>query len=721
MNYSKTLGKMVQRFREQASLSQADLAKRLPFTASRISRLESSELSLDIDETVKIAEAIGTEDSKAFADYLHWNWCVLEAPTFDHPNLKILWKAEQALQRLDKLKDDPEIKNVFIKQIDMCRNQLLRAAKYLQCTEHSIAFMGSPGVGKTTAICAITEELRDRKEEDLNRQIVLQTGSGRTTICEVHVRRGGEYSISIEPCSYEELRYHVADFCEYLLNKTQKRVGTEPKEGSGISAEMERTLRNMTALTIKKSKQQDGKYFREDPANNLVEQYPNKEELLVELLARFNSPHRRRTSITYAPLSSISPMKWISKTFAQINFGRHPEFSLPKRIEVSIPNSVLGSDTINIRLIDTRGIDEPSAPRRDLQSYLDDERAIVVLCSRFEDAPSAAVQALIERAKEGGLHKAIRRQGILLVLPKEGEEQAVLSDITGEPVNDAYEGREIRQEQVQTTTLANLGVSDMCIDFMNVRTDSDCKSVRDSILSAIYRLRMDVTEQITVLVDTADELIKNKADEQVRIVFEHATKPIQTWLENNQQTTGEIHRVYEALLEEMDSLRYAASLRASINRRGNWHNFDYWHGLGFGARRNAVSISQTQVTELKGIIKNALNDDDLEQAHGFLRQFLAQVEDAIASLFIDIQQVGETAFAEPLRGDHDYWNKCQQYWGMGRGYISDIRSETNTWFSAEARNARHEFLKAELQKRWIKMIESLAQHVQSTPTSTQIN
>ena len=62
-----------------------------------------------------------------------------------------------------------------------------------------------------------------------------------------------------------------------------------------------------------------------------------------------------------------------------------------------MPTRVLGSEDLDVRLIDTRGVDEPSAPRRDLQAYLDDSRCVIVLCSKFGDAPNAATLAVLEQ------------------------------------------------------------------------------------------------------------------------------------------------------------------------------------------------------------------------------------------------------------------------------------------------------------------------------------
>ncbi len=720
MATNSELGRSIQRLREKSGLSQGEVSGRLEFTPSRLSRLESGELTLTADEAGSIAEAIGTREAKLFAESLNWQWREFEPPAFDHPSLRTLWDAEQAIQRLDELRDDPDVKNAFIKQIESCRAALLRAAKFLASTEHPIVFVGSVGVGKTAAICGLADQLRDSAEDDLNRQMVLPTGSGRTTVCEVHVRGGTEYAINVEPCSDDAVRHYVAEFCEFLLNQTDKRSGLDASDGAGISAEVERVIRNMSGLTVKKTKLSDGKFSREDPALALVTRYPEKEELHVEVLAKLNLAKRHRTSIAFPKTSSLTPMKWTARTFAEINSGRHPEFALPERIEVSIPGDLLNSRELIVRLIDTRGIDEPVAPRRDIQAYLDDERAIIILCSGFEDAPNAAVQAVIERASAGGLRKDILVRGLLLILPKLGVERAVLSEASGEPVADADEGREIRLEQVRTTTLTNLGVRDLPIEFLDVRRPEDCARAKQDILKRIEGVRNLAGKQIETLVHTADQLIENKADEQVRAVFEQATKPLRTWFRNNRLLQGEMEPVNVALLEEIDGLRYASSLRASVNRRGDWHNFDYWHGLGFGARREVVARSKEQVLKLKGILENALRDEDLEDAHNFLRHFDSQIDESTSAFFVEIQQLGETAFAEQLRADHAYWQACQERWGGGPGYKAEIRRNTDRWFNNDIREARHDFIKAEVLRRWEDMMERLAAQLEQEPVSERI-
>jgi transcriptional regulator with XRE-family HTH domain len=695
----------LQRLREDAKLSQADLAKKLPFTASRISRLESGEISLDISEARQIAEEIGTVEAKQFAEHLGREWQVLPPPAFRHPSREVLWIADSALKKLEQLKDDPELKNLFVKQIESCRAALANTATFLGSVVHSIAFLGSPNVGKTTAICATENSLRDSTEAELKKQIVLQTGGGRTTICEVHVRRGGEFAISIEPCTDQEIRYHVSDFCDQLLRLYAATARPDSSEGPGISAEIERAIRNMIGLQRSKAKDAS------DPAEELVRQHHDREALEIEVLRRLELPRRRLTSISYPRTSSVPELKWLSRTFSEINFGRHPEFALPRKIEISVPGAVLNAEDLDVRLVDTRGIDEPAAPRRDLQMYLDDDRSLVVLCSGFGDAPDAAVQAVIERAKEGGLSRTFARRAILLVLPKNNVETTVLDPGTGESVDSTDEGRSIRSTQIEMS-LANLGISGLSVYYLDANSPKDCLGVSNALVERLHTLRAEAERQIMTLASTADQLSKNTANLKLKAVFNAATERFVPWFERSRTLARTQVRVDAGLTERIDALRYASSLRASVRRHGDWDNFDYWAGLGFGARRSAVSRTEKCLEELRVLIRYALAEEQLKPAHEFLRHFLAQVDDTSKKFYIDVQVLGETAFTPALKGDQRYWDQCQDRWGQGKGYKADVRDWTGIWFANQSRTNRHEFVEAEIQNAWTHLLNSLEQQLE---------
>lgn len=704
-----SMGRMLQQLREEVRLSQSEVAKRLPFTASTLSRLESDELGLTRDQAQEIARAIGTQRALAYAEYLDQEWNCLEAPGFYHPSRQVLWDAEKALQRLQQLKDDPDLRNAFIKQVESCRDALSRTAAFLLSTQHPVAFLGSPGVGKTTVVCSLAG-LRDPSEEDLDRQMMLPTGGGRVTICEVHVRGGGEYALSVDPCSEEEMPQYIAEFCDYLLSITGS-AENGGKEGVGLNAELDRALRNLTGLQVKRAKGADGRVHQEDPAKDLAVRFPSREDLEAEIFSRLDLLRRRRTSISYRGDSSMTGLQWVSRTFTAINYGRHPEFSLPRRIEVTLPEPVLGETSLDIHLIDTRGVDEPQSPRRDLQSHLDDDRAIVVFCSSFKDAPDAAMQGVIMRAKDGGLWESFRRRPVILLLPQDGEEARV-RDHSGEPVANAAEGRDVRQDQV-AVTLRRLGVAGIPVEFLDVRKLEDSERLRDTLVRMVLAVRHHAEKKIETLVDSVERLIANKANEQVRAVFEAATRRICVWIDANADIPQREVRIERSLLRNMDSLRYASSLRASVNRRGSWYNFDYWHGLGYGSRREAVARTEKQVNDLKAVLENLLDDPDLAEAHAFLKHLRTQVEEAMNSYYLEVQAVGETAFSDQLLGDDAYWAQCRDRWGKGRGYKADIRNWTEEWFTGTLRQERDRFIDMEMQRRWREMLGRLRAQVES--------
>jgi len=713
MNENEQKRGILVKLREKAGLSQAQLADRLKFTASRVSRLESGDTDLSAEDAELIASSIGSEEAKAYASYLKTDWTILERPGFNHVSLSALWKAEVALQRVAKLESDPELKNAFVQQIRSCRQALEQAAKALLSTEHPISMIGAPGVGKTTVICTLAQLRKVEHEINLDKQMVLQTGGGRQTLCEVHVRNGGEFNISVDPCSSEEIHQYVVEFCDDLLDELNPNKN-DSREGPGLSSEADRAIRNMTGLTIKRPKGSDGKtmkddagkVIKDDQALDLAKAFPNKDDLVVQVVTRMDLPRRNRTSISFPRESTHTGLEWVSKTFAEINYGRHPDFSLPRRIEITVPTRVLNTDEYDLRLIDTRGVDEPTAPRRDLQAYLDDSRAAIVLCSDFSDAPEGTVQAVIERAVQGGLKQELLARGILLVLPGGDEECALRDPTTGEQVSNAYEGREIRRDQI-APTLHAFGFRDLQVQFADVRLPEDCEQLRVALIEKIKSIRRRQEDEIDFLTGTIERLISNRKTEETRAVFNEATKALRNWFASNSGLPLADIKVQNELIGDMDRLRYASSLRASVNRRGNWDNFHYWHGLGFGTRSEAVARAAKQVDELKVLIAAVLRDGELSLAHDLIKHFGNELEKAVMDYSKWTLSLGEGAFQGQLGDDSEYWKKCQDRWGLGKGYKIDVSRWTSSWFDTDAGKKRKVFIENELQRQWNDLLKKL--------------
>lgn len=708
MDDSSSLQTQIQKLREAAGLSQSKLANQLGFTASKISRLESGELNLDSAAAVEIARAIGTPDSDSFAEYLSFDWMELDQPTFNHPSLAVLQRSERAFQRLKLLADDPEVKNSFLKQVESCGNSLRLVSANLQSIEHPVVYIGKPGVGKTTAICS-EGRLRNAEETTLAKQMIFQTGSGRSTVGEVQVRHGSDYTIHVTPCSMADLEQYIRDLADGIIAAAaDDETGIKPDSQVGNSAEVDRLLRNMTELSKERQKLEDGTYKVIDPAVELAAQCRgDREKLITRLWERLDLPKRRRTSISLARDSTELGFAWISRNFRAINLGNHPEFTVPERIEVTLPIRVFDCEEYDVTLIDTRGVDEPTAPRRDLQAYMDDERAIIVLCSDFVSAPDAAIQSLIERGMKSGCESVFQQRSSILVVTKEGEDERVFDDMTGEEVGEREIGRAIRREQMKSTTLKDLGLPDMPVRFLDVWEEEDCEASRAFVIEQLQHLRDRWESRADLLVETVDQLIENKANEQMKEVMETAFGPILEALEHFKAIADKHQSFHGELVSDIAGIHYASSLRASVNRRGVWHNFNYWHGLGSGARQAMLSHLSEQITKLKGVIETQVSTYADQPFGSFLIHFQQLFMQKLKQFFVWVTQVGETAFYERFHSDDQYWSKAQGRWGSGPGYKDDISNWTSDWFKQPEPADRAAFLDSEIDLKWNNLVEEL--------------
>ena len=173
-------------------------------------------------------------------------------------------------------------------------------------TEAQVAFVGSIGVGKSTALCSLLglDVVSPASQYPLP---VLETGAGGITICEVHIRQGPDYGLIIEPRTDEQVRRDVADFSEFI-SLAAGTVSTEDQdlqEGDSlsISKEIARAIRNMAGFRIRREKGPDGRRVSKDEARDLAVALNDTRSLVVEILARMNLHRRDRRDIMVLAIS----------------------------------------------------------------------------------------------------------------------------------------------------------------------------------------------------------------------------------------------------------------------------------------------------------------------------------------------------------------------------------------------------------------------------------
>jgi transcriptional regulator with XRE-family HTH domain len=694
--YQQEIGNRLAQVREAAGLTQADLARRITWSPAVLSRIESGERQLSADELKTLAKAIGTSESLQLSDVIERDWRIIPRPPLDHRDQELLWQTEQVCRDLMQLRSRPEVRHAFERRLTEYIEDFKKTAALILKREYEIAFIGSKGIGKSTAICRLTG-LEVPAGDGGPATPVLEAGAGGITICEVHLRTGPAYGLIIEPCTDERIRADVADFADHIL-KGNLSDPDDPEDAGdlseGISQEIQRAVRNMAGLKIRREKGPDGKTIRSDEAKELAKQTVSVREYVVEVLARMTLHRRDRRDIWYDPSVGKAPLVWLKETFEQINNGRHPDFTLPERIEVIVPQTLLGTTDLTIHLVDTKGIDRTAA-RADIESHLNEPHTVALLCSGFNDAPAADPRLLLERAKDAGIRN-LELNVALLVLPRSNEALAV-KDEAGVRVDSVEDGYELKREQV-TMALEPLKLQELTVGFFNSFSEDPAK-LRNLILGCIEQIRKTFTTHVQEATSNARTLLLNHEKEQVQEVLRSAARMMTTCIGQFGSVPVNGGHVNESLMQQIRTA-YASTIRATVRREGEWINLSYGHHLGYGARRLAVLALEPFVNKFKSTTEVLEENPEYGEAKGLVQQARNVLDTAFQELLRKAQIMGQTAFLDALKVDSSFWAGCESEWGKGPGYRDRIASRNLVWFSEDARTGLEQELWSVVTREW---------------------
>ena len=688
--------------REAAGIKQGELARKVTWSSAVLSRVESGERELSPDELKTVMEAIGTPDALQLLEALQRDWREIPRPPLNHGDQDLLWQAEEICRDLVSLREHPDVRQAFERRLAEYISGIKHTAGLLLKREHEIAFIGPKGVGKSTAICKATG-LEVSGPDGGPALPVLEAGGGGVTICDVHLGSGQGYGLVIEPCSDDEIRAYVMDFAEHIRGI----AGTDDDDdqdddGQGIAQEVERAIRNLSGLRIRREKGSDKKTIRRDEAKELAARTTSMREFVVEVLAKMELHRRDRRDVWYDASSGKTPLAWLKDTFEQVNNGRHPDFTLPRRIEIIVPHPLLQDSDVSVQFIDTRGIDRIAA-RADLERRLDEPHTLALLCSGFNDAPSAAALLLLERAKQAGV-RGLELNVRVLALPRANEALAV-KDESGLRATTVEEGYELKAEYA-AMALAPLGLGGLTIGFFNAFGDEPSK-LRTLIADGVGQVRNSFRERLNEEIAGARRLLLNYEKEQVNEVLRAAGGMLRTWIMQHKATPSLNGHVQDSLMAQFQ-IAYAATVRATVRREGAWHNLDYVHHLGYGARRLAATALQPLVDKFKAMAEVMRANPDYEEAQNLLEQAGRVLESAFDDLLRKAHIMGQTAFKDALKADPALWASCENEWGRGPGYRDRVARWTREWFNAEPRKELEQELAEVISREWDAVLNRLS-------------
>ena len=538
------------------------------------------------------------------------------------------------------------------------------SSKYLSDKTHKLAFIGNVGTGKTTSICHLLGLLNEETP-------VLSTGSGRTTLCEVEIKSGEHLQLTVEPCSNGEVISYLDDFSLYLKGNEDDTT----EEGFKLSAEVERALRNMLDLKISRTKDENGKRITVDSAKVFANDFSTSDKLKTALIERINLAKRTKTIFT-AP-NETEQNSWVHEIFKTINSATDLNVGLAKKITLEIPLSTLSNSEFSVSVVDTKGVDL-TVNRQDLDVCATNDRTLSVLCSRFNDAPDKTSENILKNNITAGLQNRLVAETIMLVLDRTGEAEDVIE--VDEAIGDKDEGREIRAEQVTNDLAQKFKIERLDILFFDAKKDNK-DHLLNSLINKIKLLRQNHEKHIADIEAAVTEIefeLNSQSAKQAKQQVLHTLEP---WLKKSESCTPTLAEFFVPLISTISGKStYAASLRASVNRSGDWHNLDYYQILAVAARAQCVQQLHPLQGELLVLINNMLSQNELQPAYSLLKQLKNTTEKRFDDLYQMTLARGRSTYEANLKADSAFWNDLYAEWGIGPGYKKRVSCQSEQWF-----------------------------------------
>ena len=290
------VGRHLIRLRNEAGVTQKEVAEKASIYPGILSRIETGERSVTDDEMQRIIAALDTPSARSFSEVLTRTWIYLQRPPIGHPDEGLLWESEICLTRISDLRRELGLGNngadPFHVRLRLAEEEIKRSAALVRNLEHTIAFVGDIGVGKTTALCALLG-LRVSRTPGGRVIEVLEVGTGRTTVCEVQLVQGPAYGLIVECLTDEEVEREVFEFSDFLKRATENVEHEDRDDGEvsgeptffGTTREISRCIRNMSRTTTPRAGAAEGRE-RVDPAMELAQAGRKTPMLLPEKSSR---------------------------------------------------------------------------------------------------------------------------------------------------------------------------------------------------------------------------------------------------------------------------------------------------------------------------------------------------------------------------------------------------------------------------------------------------
>lgn len=684
------IGGRLAQTRKAAGLTQEELAGRLGLHQSRVSRMESGDGEPTNEDYTAYLKAVGTAEASKLDAAINTKWRFLPQPPLRHPDLVPLMEAETALARLDAFKSGPSIPQVLAGQADLLFRRLFEFGEFLLNLDHRIVYVGEIGVGKTTAACKQAGLVINPFAPGDLKGMMLDTGGGRTTLCDVHVQFGERFAIEVDPVPDEEIYRLVEEFCRSIVTKADPSQAMSSTADFKLPEEVERALRVMAKLP--RPVRRKGSQQEPDPATGLAD---GREfaDFKAEVAARLTLWRRTRRFIDFEGSDQLAGRTWLRETFTKINNGRHDDFSLPEKIIVTVPFDPVPGSHYKVSVLDTRGVDG-SAIRPDILAQLKDKRTLTVLCAKWGSAPDPSIQELLKHMSETDVDPTLFSRVAILVVARAGDALSMRHD-SGESALDTNEGYEIKRTQVEDA-LHRINMTGIAVEPFDAASDPST-DITNFLVKKLGELRTAQRTNAQSTIMAIEQMLDNVKKAQALATLDQINDDLRIFAESHSRLKPSLRPIQTRLLNSVRNT-HPRTVWASTRRGGEFWNFDVFQHLGDGAAAEAKKRSSPPIDGLRELIKNRLSNKKFETAHAFLGQILDDVSGWEADFVNAARHHAVAVFKPHLSKAQRLWLNTEGKYGQGLNYREEVASALEAWF--DEREGLQDAFEQQMRRAW---------------------
>lgn len=580
-----------------------------------------------------------------------------------------------------------------------------KAMAFLADHTHPVVFIGKVGGGKSSLIGVAANLIVGDAPTDrpsLKNNSVLAIGSGRTTVCEVRIRSttagdGGPVGLWLSPFTQEEMQEEISLFAESEWYRHHPEARTLEEEDSTPTAqEVQRVIRGMTGYAEYQETYSEGTSRRRRtvrPLDDAIPQFDTPEALADHLLDRANMSQRTTTTWWWNSPSEEN-LKALKTLFDSVNQGVEPSATLPRVMTVVIPavmpESVPG---LEMTLIDTRGLDGVVESRGDIQQFLRDPRALLVLCASFKDAPDAVIRDLLHSmAGDAELRLAIPRTLLLLV------DMGDADQVNGAD-GDREAGQEIKIDECHRALQAMPYPTIATMEIDRVVAFDVLKDRRTELVYAInqglVRLRGNMEATLREQMADAEAFLNVAGDELRPVLRDRVDQAIRGVLADHLPTASPLQDPLAGLYQAIRQTRYASVVYATCRRNGAYVGLDLYAAVKSEASRAVTAWLDSLIEAVDRRLAELEVDPELHRINDYIRLSKRRYFDAQIEVTQDYGRRVQDEVRTRLKSD-PIWATCSQEWGRGGGFKNKVVSHLEQWLQRQQGLTAHEHTNASI-------------------------